>query len=105
MSCVVSFLSTSSIISLPLFKKNKDLSVRAEPLAFAMVSGVKDVVTAVKFCAEHGIAVTVRGKGAHSPWGMAQVRAHKRRLVHDKVGKRTKIFSILTGLSRTMYLL
>ena len=52
---------------------NKDLSTRAEPIAFAMVSGVKDVVTTVKFCAQHGIAVTVRGKGAHSPWGMAQV--------------------------------
>jgi hypothetical protein len=38
-----------------------------------MVSGVKDVVSVVKFCAEHDIPVTVRGKGAHSPWGMAQV--------------------------------
>jgi len=53
---------------------NKDLSVRASPLAFAMVSGVKDVVTAVNFCAAHGVPLTVRGKGAHSPWGMAQVR-------------------------------
>ena len=53
---------------------NKDLSIRAEPIAFAMVSGVKDVVTTVKFCAQHDIPVTVRGKGAHSPWGMAQVR-------------------------------
>uniref|UniRef100_A0A7S0ARG8 FAD-binding PCMH-type domain-containing protein n=1 Tax=Minutocellus polymorphus TaxID=265543 RepID=A0A7S0ARG8_9STRA len=51
---------------------NKDLSIRTEPIAFAMVSGVKDVVTAVKFCATHDIPVTVRGKGAHSPWGMAQ---------------------------------
>ena len=42
-----------------------------------MVSGVKDVVTAVKFCAQHGIAVTVRGKGPHSPWGMAQVSKRK----------------------------
>ena len=63
---------------------NRELSVRAIPLAFAMVSGVKDVVTTVKFCAEHDIAVTVRGKGAHSPWGMAQVSAHKRRVVHNE---------------------
>ena len=61
---------------------NKDLSVRAEPCAFAMVSGVKDVVTVVKFCAENGVSVTVRGKGAHSPWGMAQVRerSHSRKI-------------------------
>ena len=56
---------------------NKDLSIRAYPIAFVMVSGVKDVVTTVKFCAQHGIAVTVRGKGAHSPWGMAQVSKRK----------------------------
>ena len=61
---------------------NKDLSIRAEPIAFAMVSGVKDVVTTVKFCAQHDIPVTVRGKGAHSPWGMAQVRYIYVKLTH-----------------------
>ena len=68
----------------PFYLKNKDLSVRSSPLAFAMVSGVKDVVTAVKFCAEHDIAVTVRGKGAHSPWGMAQVRMRGGLFMHSK---------------------
>ena len=78
---------------------NKDLSIRAEPCAFAMVSGVKDVVTVVKFCAENGVKVTVRGKGAHSPWGMAQVRerSHSRKI--------PKIFSILIQYTHTRTLI
>lgn len=51
---------------------NRDLSVRALPLGFVIVSGVHDIVTAVKFCSENEITVSVRGKGAHSPWGLAQ---------------------------------
>lgn len=50
---------------------NRDLNLRANPLAFALVSGVRDVVTAVDFCRSNKIPVAVRGKGAHSPYGMA----------------------------------
>lgn len=50
---------------------NRDLNLRANPLAFAVVSGVRDVVTTVNFCRSNKIPVAVRGKGAHSPYGMA----------------------------------
>ena len=72
---------------------NKDLSIRAEPIAFAMVSGVKDVVTAIKFCAQHDIDVTVRGKGAHSPWGMAQVRKRRCQAGGSHTRERSFLFS------------
>lgn len=50
---------------------NRDLNVRANPLAFAVVSGVRDIVTTVNYCRAKQIPVAVRGKGAHSPYGMA----------------------------------
>jgi FAD/FMN-containing dehydrogenase len=50
---------------------NHDLNRRATPLAFVVVSGVRDIVTTVKYCRDNNLKLTVRGKGAHSPWGMA----------------------------------
>jgi FAD/FMN-containing dehydrogenase len=50
---------------------NHDLNVRANPLGFVLVSGVRDIVTAVNYCRSNKIPITVRGKGAHSPYGMA----------------------------------
>lgn len=50
---------------------NRDLNLRADPLAFAVVSGVRDIVTTVNYCRSNGIPMAVRGKGAHSPYGMA----------------------------------
>ena len=50
---------------------NHDLSVRAKPLGFAIVSGVRDIATTVKYCRTNNIPIAVRGKGAHSPYGMA----------------------------------
>jgi len=50
---------------------NHDLNVRANPLGFAIVSGVRDIATTVRFCRSNGIPIAVRGKGAHSPYGMA----------------------------------
>jgi FAD/FMN-containing dehydrogenase len=50
---------------------NRDLNSRANPLAFAVVSGVRDIVTTVNFCRSNKIPIAVRGKGAHSPYGMA----------------------------------
>ena len=49
---------------------NRDLNTRANPLAFAVVSGVRDIVTTVNFCRTNNIPIAVRGKGAHSPYGM-----------------------------------
>ena len=50
---------------------NRDLNSRAKPLAFAVVSGARDIVTTVNFCRSNNIPIAVRGKGAHSPYGMA----------------------------------
>jgi len=50
---------------------NRDLNARANPLGFVVVSGVRDIVTTVNYCRSHNIPLTVRGKGAHSPYGMA----------------------------------
>jgi FAD/FMN-containing dehydrogenase len=50
---------------------NRELNSRANPLAFAVVSGVRDIVTTVNFCRSNKIPIAVRGKGAHSPYGMA----------------------------------
>ncbi len=50
---------------------NHDLNVRADPLGFAIVSGVHDIVTTVNYCRTNNIPIAVRGKGAHSPYGMA----------------------------------
>ena len=50
---------------------NRDLNSRANPLAFAVVSGVRDIVTTVNYCRSNRIPIAVRGKGAHSPYGMA----------------------------------
>ena len=50
---------------------NGDLNTRAKPLAFVVVSGVRDIVTTVNYCRSKSIPITVRGKGAHSPYGMA----------------------------------
>lgn len=50
---------------------NHDLNVRANPLGFVVASGVRDIVTTVNFCRSNRIPIAVRGKGAHSPYGMA----------------------------------
>jgi FAD/FMN-containing dehydrogenase len=50
---------------------NRDLNVRAKPLGFVVASGVRDIVMAVDHCRSHAIPIAVRGKGAHSPYGMA----------------------------------
>ena len=50
---------------------NRDLNVRANPLGFAIVSGVRDIVTTVNYCRSNNLPIAVRGKGAHSPYGMA----------------------------------
>jgi FAD/FMN-containing dehydrogenase len=50
---------------------NRDLNLRANPRAFAVVSGVRDIVTTVNYCRSNKIPIAVRGKGAHSPYGMA----------------------------------
>ena len=50
---------------------NHDLNRRAMPLGFVVASGVRDIVTTVNYCRENGIRIAVRGKGAHSPYGMA----------------------------------
>ena len=50
---------------------NRDLNARANPIGFVIVSGVRDIVTTVNYCRSNNIPVAVRGKGAHSPYGMA----------------------------------
>jgi FAD/FMN-containing dehydrogenase len=50
---------------------NHDLNTRANPLGFVIASGVRNVVTTLNFCRENRLPITVRGKGAHSPYGMA----------------------------------
>ena len=50
---------------------NHDLNTRANPLGFVIASGVRDVVTTLNYCRENRLPITVRGKGAHSPYGMA----------------------------------
>jgi len=50
---------------------NHDLNVRANPLGFVIASGVRDIATTVRFCRSNRIPIAVRGKGAHSPYGMA----------------------------------
>lgn len=50
---------------------NRDLNARANPLGFVVVSGVRDIVTTVNYCRSNDLPIAVRGKGAHSPYGMA----------------------------------
>ncbi|MDA9981649.1 FAD-binding oxidoreductase [Gammaproteobacteria bacterium] len=50
---------------------NRDLNAHANPLGFVIASGVRDIVTTVNYCQSNNIPITVRGKGAHSPYGMA----------------------------------
>jgi FAD/FMN-containing dehydrogenase len=50
---------------------NRDLNARANPLGFVVVSGVRDIVTTVNYCRSNNIPIAVRGKGTHSPYGMA----------------------------------
>jgi len=50
---------------------NHDLNTRAKPLGFVIASGVRDIVTTLNYCRENRLPITVRGKGAHSPYGMA----------------------------------
>jgi FAD/FMN-containing dehydrogenase len=49
---------------------NHDLNRRSNPLGFVMASGVHDIVTTVNYCRDNGLKLAVRGKGAHSPYGM-----------------------------------
>ena len=50
---------------------NRDLNTRVTPLGFVVASGPRDVATTVKYCRSNNIPITVRSKGAHSPYGMA----------------------------------
>jgi hypothetical protein len=50
---------------------NHDLNRRSNPLAFVVASGVRDIVTTVNYCRDNNLELAVRGKGAHSPYGMA----------------------------------
>jgi FAD/FMN-containing dehydrogenase len=50
---------------------NRDLNLQANPLGFVIASGVRDIATTVNYCRTNNIPITVRGKGAHSPYGMA----------------------------------
>ncbi len=50
---------------------NHDLNTRTNPLGFVIASGVRDIVTTLNYCRSNNIPITVRGKGAHSPYGMA----------------------------------
>ena len=50
---------------------NRDLNRRSNPLGFVVASGVRDIVTTVNYCRENNLKLAVRGKGAHSPYGMA----------------------------------
>jgi hypothetical protein len=50
---------------------NRDLNIHANPLGFVIASGARDVATTVNYCRSNNIPITVRGKGAHSPYGMA----------------------------------
>ncbi len=50
---------------------NRDLSRRSNPLGFVVASGVSDVLTTVNYCRENNLKLSVRSKGAHSPYGMA----------------------------------
>jgi FAD/FMN-containing dehydrogenase len=50
---------------------NRDLNTRVNPLGFVVVSGVRDIATTVSYCRSNKIPITVRGKGSHSPYGMA----------------------------------
>ena len=50
---------------------NRDLNARANPLGFVVASGVRDIVTTINCCRSKSIPIAVRGKGAHSPYGMA----------------------------------
>ena len=50
---------------------NRDLSRRSNPLGFVVASGVRDVLTTVNYCRENNLELSVRSKGAHSPYGMA----------------------------------
>ena len=50
---------------------NRDLNIHANPLGFVIASGVRDVATTVNYCRSNNIPITVRGKGADSPYGMA----------------------------------
>jgi FAD/FMN-containing dehydrogenase len=50
---------------------NRDLNTRVNPLGFVVVSGVRDIATTVGYCRSNKIPITVRGKGSHSPYGMA----------------------------------
>jgi hypothetical protein len=50
---------------------NHDLNTRTNPLGFVVASGVRDIVTTLNYCRSNNIPITVRGKGAHSPYGMA----------------------------------
>ena len=50
---------------------NRDLNTRSNPLGFVIASGVRDIATTVTYCRSNNIPIAVRGKGCHSPYGMA----------------------------------
>jgi hypothetical protein len=50
---------------------NRDLNTRVNPLGFVVVSGVRDIATTVNYCRSNKLPIAVRGKGSHSPYGMA----------------------------------
>ncbi|MGE0816543.1 MAG: FAD-binding oxidoreductase [Vicinamibacterales bacterium] len=78
---------------------NHDLSVRTNPLGFVIASGVRDIATTVRFCRSKGIPIAVRGKGAHSPYGMANdaVVIDLKRMTAVRVDPANKLAYIQAG--------
>jgi hypothetical protein len=64
---------------------NRDLKVRANPLGFVVVSGVRDVVTTVNYDRSNNIPIAVRGKGAALRDGQGQ---HQKKI--DSLPKRER---------------
>ncbi len=78
---------------------NHDLNRRTNPLGFVVASGVRDIVTTVNYCRENSLKLTVRGKGAHSPYGMADdaVVIDLMNMTAVRVDPDTKLASIQAG--------
>jgi FAD/FMN-containing dehydrogenase len=80
---------------------NRDLNARTNPLGFVVVSGVRDIATTVNYCRSNKIPIAVRGKGAHSPYGMANdaVVIDLMRMTAVRVDPEKKLAFIQAGAS------
>jgi FAD/FMN-containing dehydrogenase len=78
---------------------NRDLNTRVNPLGFVVVSGVRDIATTVNYCRSNKIPITVRGKGSHSPYGMANdaVVIDLKRMTAVRVDPEKKLAYIQAG--------